>query len=79
MAAPVAGGIGPFHVMVQGILLVYGLSKEAGIAYALVVHGAQTLLVVLLGGISFVLTAATDKGSVLTEAAALADEPLTTE
>ena len=79
MAAPVAGGIGPFHVLVQGILLVYGVSKEAGIAYALVVHGAQTLLVVLMGGISFVAVAAADKGSVFTEAGALADEPLTTE
>ncbi|WP_052732567.1 lysylphosphatidylglycerol synthase transmembrane domain-containing protein [Hymenobacter terrenus] len=79
MAAPVAGGIGPFHVMVQGILLVYGVSKEAGIAYALVVHGAQTLLVVVMGGISFVAVAAADKGSVLTEAEALVDEPLTTE
>ncbi|SEU01416.1 lysylphosphatidylglycerol synthase transmembrane domain-containing protein [Hymenobacter actinosclerus] len=53
MAAPVAGGIGPFHVMVQSVLLAYGISKEAGIAYALVVHGSQTLLVVLMGGISF--------------------------
>jgi uncharacterized membrane protein YbhN (UPF0104 family) len=79
MAAPVAGGIGPFHVMVQGILLVYGISKEAGIAYALVVHGAQTLLVVLMGGISFVAVALADKGSVVAEAEALADEPLTTE
>ena len=78
MAAPVAGGIGPFHVLVQGILLVYGVSKEAGIAYALVVHGAQTLLVVLMGGLSFVAVAAADKGSVLTEAGALAEEPLTT-
>jgi uncharacterized membrane protein YbhN (UPF0104 family) len=79
MAAPVAGGIGPFHVMVQGVLLVYGISKEAGIAYALVVHGAQTLLVVLMGGISFVAVALADKGSVVAEAEALADEPLTTE
>ena len=79
MAAPVAGGIGPFHVMVQGILLVYGVSKEAGIAYALVVHGAQTLLVVLMGGISFMAVAAADKRSLLTEAEALAEEPLTTE
>ncbi|WP_210514540.1 lysylphosphatidylglycerol synthase transmembrane domain-containing protein [Hymenobacter terricola] len=79
MAAPVAGGIGPFHVLVQGVLLVYGVSKEAGIAYALVVHGAQTLLVVLMGGISFVAVAAADKGNMLTEAEALADEPLTTE
>ena len=79
MAAPVAGGIGPFHVMVQGILLVYGISKEAGIAYALVVHGAQTLLVVLMGAISFIAVAAADKGTVAAEAEALAHEPLTTE
>ncbi len=79
MAAPVAGGIGPFHVMVQGILLVYGVSKEAGIAYALVVHGAQTLLVVVMGAISFVAVAAADKGSVGAEAEALAHEPLTSE
>jgi hypothetical protein len=79
MAAPVAGGIGPFHVMVQGILLVYGISKEAGIAYALVVHGAQTLLVVLMGGISFVAVAASDKRGIVEEAEALAHEPLTTE
>jgi uncharacterized protein (TIRG00374 family) len=26
MAAPVAGGIGPFHVLVQGVLLAYGIS-----------------------------------------------------
>ncbi|HEX8504453.1 MAG TPA: lysylphosphatidylglycerol synthase transmembrane domain-containing protein [Hymenobacter sp.] len=57
MAAPVSGGIGVFHVMVQSTLLVYGISKEAGIAYALVVHGAQTLLMALLGGISFVASA----------------------
>ncbi len=79
MAAPVAGGIGPFHVMVQGILLVYGVSKEAGIAYALVVHGAQTLLVVVMGAISFVAVAAADKGTVAAEAEALAHEPLTSE
>ena len=57
MAAPVSGGIGVFHVLVQSTLLVYGIGKEAGIAYALVVHGAQTLLVVLMGGISFVVSA----------------------
>lgn len=79
MAAPVAGGIGPFHVLVQGILLVYGISKEAGIAFALVVHGAQTLLVVLLGGISFVAVAAAEKRNITDEAEALAHEPLTTE
>lgn len=53
MAAPVSGGIGTFHLLVQSTLLAYGISPEAGIAYALVVHGSQTLLVVLMGGISF--------------------------
>ncbi len=56
MAAPVQGGIGVFHLLVQSTLLVYGVSKEGGIAYALVVHGAQTLLVVCMGGISFVIS-----------------------
>ena len=79
MAAPVAGGIGPFHVLVQSVLVIYGLSREAGIAYALVVHGAQTLLVVVLGGISFVAVAAADKRSVVQEAEALSHEPLMTE
>jgi uncharacterized membrane protein YbhN (UPF0104 family) len=57
MAAPVSGGIGAFHVMVQSTLLVYGIGKEAGIAYALVVHGAQTILMGLMGAISFVASA----------------------
>ncbi len=57
MAAPVAGGIGPFHLLVQSTLVAYGVSLEAGIAYALVVHGAQTLVVVL-GGVSFALSMA---------------------
>ncbi|GAA4390226.1 lysylphosphatidylglycerol synthase transmembrane domain-containing protein [Hymenobacter koreensis] len=57
MAAPVQGGIGVFHLMVRNTLLVYGLTKEAAIAYALVVHGSQTILVVLMGGISFVASA----------------------
>lgn len=56
MAAPVQGGIGVFHLLVQSTLLVYGISKEGGIAYALVVHGAQTLLVVIMGGISFIVS-----------------------
>ncbi|MGI4873968.1 MAG: lysylphosphatidylglycerol synthase transmembrane domain-containing protein [Janthinobacterium lividum] len=79
MAAPVAGGIGPYHVLVQATLVVYKVSMEAGIAYALVVHGSQMLLVVIMGGISFIAVAAADKHNVLAEAEALADEPLTSE
>ncbi len=54
MAAPVQGGIGVFHILVQGALMAYGLGKEQGMAYALISHTTQTVLVVVLGGISFV-------------------------
>lgn len=56
MSAPVQGGIGVFHIMVRSTLLLYGLSKESGMAYALVAHTSQTLLVVILGGISFIVS-----------------------
>jgi len=58
MSAPVQGGIGVFHIMVTNTLLLYGVSKEAGMAFALINHTSQTLMVVLLGGISFILSLA---------------------
>ncbi|CAM3405285.1 lysylphosphatidylglycerol synthase transmembrane domain-containing protein [Pontibacter korlensis] len=53
MAAPVQGGIGVYHLLVQSTLLLYGVPKEAGMAYALLAHTSQTLLVVVMGVISF--------------------------
>lgn len=61
MSAPVQGGIGVFHIMVRSTLLLYGLSKETGMAFALVNHTSQTLLVVLLGGISFIVSVLNQK------------------
>jgi len=54
MAAPVQGGVGVYHLLVQATLLLYGVNKEAGMAYALLAHTSQTLLVVVMGTISFV-------------------------
>lgn len=56
MSVPVQGGIGVFHIMVRSALLLYGVSREAGMAFALINHTSQTLLVVILGGISFVMS-----------------------
>ncbi|WP_187262800.1 lysylphosphatidylglycerol synthase transmembrane domain-containing protein [Pontibacter beigongshangensis] len=56
MAAPVQGGIGVYHLAVQTTLLLYGVPKEAGMAYALLAHTSQTLLVVLMGVLSFIVT-----------------------
>jgi glycosyltransferase 2 family protein len=53
MAAPVQGGVGVYHLLVQTVLLLYGVPKEAGMAYALVAHTSQTLLVVIMGVLSF--------------------------
>lgn len=54
MAAPVQGGIGVYHLLVQSTLLLYGVPKEAGMAYALLAHTSQTLLVVIMGVLSFI-------------------------
>lgn len=71
MAAPVQGGIGVFHLLVQGALMAYGLGKEQGMAYALISHTTQTVLVVVLGGISFaasmLLTAQRKRGAALAD------------
>jgi len=56
MSVPVQGGIGVFHMMVTNTLLLYGVAKEAGMAFALINHTSQTLMVVLLGGISFIIS-----------------------
>lgn len=53
MAAPVQGGIGVYHILVQATLLLYSIPKEGGMAYALLAHTSQTLLVVLMGVLSF--------------------------
>jgi hypothetical protein len=42
--------------MVRSALLLYGVSREAGMAFALINHTSQTLLVVILGGISFIMS-----------------------
>lgn len=56
MAAPVQGGVGVYHILVQATLLLYGIPKEGGMAYALLAHTSQTLLVVFMGVISFMVS-----------------------
>jgi glycosyltransferase 2 family protein len=56
MAAPVQGGVGVYHILVQSTLLLYGIPKEGGMAYALLAHTSQTLLVVFMGVIGFMVS-----------------------
>lgn len=46
---PTPNGAGPWHFAVKTVLVLYGISGQAAIMFALVVHTLQTLLIVLLG------------------------------
>jgi len=56
MAAPVQGGFGVYHALVSTLLMTYGLTKEEGVVVATFLHTAQTLLVVVLGGASLIIS-----------------------
>jgi uncharacterized protein (TIRG00374 family) len=54
MSAPVQGGIGAYHLLVSQGLLLYGLTHDHGLAFATLMHTSQTLVVILLGALSFI-------------------------
>ncbi|MGQ1908774.1 lysylphosphatidylglycerol synthase transmembrane domain-containing protein [Marinifilum sp. RC60d5] len=58
MVAPVQGGIGAWHFMVIGTLLVYlpGVANIENMSrsFALVVHGSQTAMIIILGALSVI-------------------------
>ena len=54
MSAPVSGGIGAFHYIIQqGLYIVKGIPLEDGFAYATLTHESQLIFVVITGAISF--------------------------
>jgi uncharacterized protein (TIRG00374 family) len=56
IVAPVPGGIGTYHFITKAILVeLYAVLPAAAAAYATLSHAAQTLMIILLGSLSFVL------------------------
>jgi glycosyltransferase 2 family protein len=55
MSAPVQGGIGVYHLLVSQGLMLYGLSQQAGLAFATLLHSLQIVMVVSLGSVSLFL------------------------
>jgi len=55
MVAPVQGGIGAWHFMVAGTLVVLGINDQDARVFALIVHAAQTIMIVVSGVISTAL------------------------
>ena len=49
MTVPVQGGIGPWHAAVIFGMMFYGFTQEQAGAFALVAHGSQMVLTILLG------------------------------
>ena len=52
---PVQGGIGAFHWIVSLGMMLYGLSREEGLAFATILHGSQALWTIILGTVSMLL------------------------
>ena len=55
MIAPVQGGIGAYHLVVKIGLIILGVSAEAGLLFATVVHTAQTLMTLVIGSVSVLM------------------------
>ena len=46
---PTPNGAGPWHFAVITMMMLYGVSSSDAALFALLVHGIQTLLVIVLG------------------------------
>ncbi|WP_422361347.1 lysylphosphatidylglycerol synthase transmembrane domain-containing protein [Reichenbachiella sp.] len=52
MAMPVQGGIGAYHTLVSGVLIIYGIEATSGLFFATLLHTSQLISVLFFGGIS---------------------------
>ncbi|MCF8254148.1 MAG: flippase-like domain-containing protein [Bacteroidia bacterium] len=63
LPAPGAGA-GTYHFFVMQSLLLYGVSKEDGIAYATMVHGIQMIVLLILGAIASIIVMGKQKSKI---------------
>ena len=55
IAAPTPGGLGTYHALVGGLLVLYGLSSDSAKTLAIFLHGSQMVITIVFGIIAFVL------------------------
>jgi uncharacterized protein (TIRG00374 family) len=55
MVAPVQGGIGAYHLVVKIGLMILGISNDAALLFATVVHTCQTLMTLFVGSVSLLM------------------------
>ena len=61
VAVPTPNGAGPWHFAVITMMMMYGISKDQAGIFALLVHGIQTFLLILLGIYGMVALPLTNK------------------
>jgi uncharacterized membrane protein YbhN (UPF0104 family) len=69
MLVPVQGGLGTWHAMVIATLVLFGIDTEMAGVFALVVHGAQTLMIIITGLLAFVILPLTNSDKSVDETA----------
>ncbi|MEA3496780.1 MAG: lysylphosphatidylglycerol synthase transmembrane domain-containing protein [Bacteroidota bacterium] len=52
---PVQGGIGTYHFAAEKALKVFNIGHEDASLFALIAHSSQTIMIILVGGISFMI------------------------
>ncbi|MFY0625336.1 MAG: flippase-like domain-containing protein [Reichenbachiella sp.] len=50
MAAPVQGGIGAYHALVSGVLMIYGVGDTTSKFFATMLHTSQVIFILVFGG-----------------------------
>ena len=59
MAAPLPGGAGSYHLLVpQGLVHLYGIAMSDAVAFTVIFHGWQTLIMIIGGAASLIITTA---------------------
>ena len=58
---PTPNGAGPWHFAIITMMMMYGISKDNAGIFALIVHGIQTFLLILLGIYGLVALPLTNK------------------
>lgn len=70
MAVPTPGGVGSYHLFVTATMLAYGISEPESKSFALLMHGSQSVSVLILGGISLAISLLLKRQRTATETAA---------
>lgn len=55
MIAPVQGGIGAYHFVTKIGMTLLGVTALTGLSFATIVHTSQTLMTLVIGGLSFII------------------------